>query len=94
MKGAGVRPDIGYAVSWDGAQLIVGALRKYGFNATSTQIRDYINGQRDYSGAFGLFDFATSPQRGLAEDGVIIGRWEPSQDRWIAASRPGGAPLK
>ena len=57
MKAAGIRPDIGYAVGWDGAQLFVGALRKYGFGATPEQIRDYIGSQRDYSGAFGKFDF-------------------------------------
>jgi branched-chain amino acid transport system substrate-binding protein len=94
MKAAGIRPDIGYAVGWDGAQLFVAALRKYGFGATPEQIRDYIASQRDYSGAFGKFDFVTSPQRGLNIDGIIIGRWDAAKDRWIAVSKPGGTPLK
>jgi branched-chain amino acid transport system substrate-binding protein len=94
MKADGIRPDIGYAASWDGAQLIVGALRKIGVGATAAQLRDAINAQRDYSGAFGRFDFAATPQRGIGIDGIIIGRWDPAKDRWIAASHAGGAPLK
>ncbi len=93
-KAAGIRADIGYAVSWDGAQLIVNALRKLGTDATAAQIRDYIDAQRDYSGAFGRFDFAATPQRGIGMDGIIIGHWDAAKDRWIAVSRPGGTPLK
>ena len=94
MKAAGIRADIGYAASWDGAQLVVGALRKIGLAATAAQIRSYLAAQRDYTGAFGRYDFAATPQRGIGIDGIIVGRWDPTKDRWLAVSHAGEAPLK
>ena len=31
--------------------------------------------------------------RGLTKDTIIVARWDPQKDRWIALSRPGGYPL-
>jgi hypothetical protein len=41
----------------------------------------------------GRYDFREIPQRGLNEESVIIARWDPHSDWWLAVSHPGGAPL-
>ena len=89
----GDRPDVGYAVAWDPTFLILGAYKKYGFGATPAQIRDSINGTTNYVGSFGPMNFKLAPQRGLTKDTIIVARWDPQKDRWIALSRPGGYPL-
>lgn len=92
FKPQGIRPDVGYAVSWDGTFLVLGAFKKYGFNATPVQIRDYINEQTNDVGSFGPMNFKLAPQRGLTKDTIIVARWDAQRDRWIAVSRPGGYP--
>jgi branched-chain amino acid transport system substrate-binding protein len=94
FKADNVRPDIGYAVSWDGTILAVEALRKYGVNATAKQIRDFINAQTTYVGSLGPMDFKTYPQRGLGKDTILVARWDPQKDRFVGVSKPGGVPLK
>jgi branched-chain amino acid transport system substrate-binding protein len=94
FKPLNVRPDIGYAVAWDGTVLVVQALRKIGANATARDIRDFINSQTAYVGSLGPMDFKTFPQRGLGKDTILVARWDPLKDRFIGVSKPGGIPIK
>lgn len=93
MKANGYRADIGFAVGWDGVFMVAAALKKFGTNATATQIRDFISATRDYDGAFGRFDYQATPQRGISIDGIIVAQWDPVRNRWIAVSKAGGAAL-
>lgn len=93
LDAQGAKPDWGNNNCYDGARLMVSALRKIGPNATATQIRDYIEGLRGWPGINGMYDFTAQPQRGLAQDAVVMVRWDPARDNWIALSKPGGAPL-
>ena len=89
----GGRPDWGNNNCYDGARLFVEALRKYGPQATATQVRDYVASQRNWPGINGKYDFVKQPQRGLSDESVVVVRWNPSSESWVAVSKPGGAPL-
>ena len=88
-----VQPDLGQASVWDSALFVVDALRKLGPDATSGQIKDYIQNLRGWPGIFGIYDFVNSPQRGLDISDVVIVRWNAAKTTWDGLSKPGGAPL-
>lgn len=92
FRAAGVRPDLANMLGWDSVFLMIEALKKRGTNATAAQVRDFIVSSR-FIGVNGNYDFKAHPQRGLDANGVIMVRWEPPKDTWIAVSRPGGKPL-
>lgn len=94
FKAAGLRADQGHTLAWDPAMLIISAYRKFGTEATATQIRDYLMGLQGWTGIDGVYDFHAVPQRGLNISSVIIVRWLKDKDRWVAVSKPGGAPFK
>lgn len=94
FKGQEGRLDIGYAVSWDGPMLVMQALRKIGLTATAAQIRDSINAQTAYLGLNGVMNFKVAPQRGLTKENIIVVRWDPQRDRFVAMSAPGGMPVR
>jgi branched-chain amino acid transport system substrate-binding protein len=94
LKSVGVdRPGAGEATAWDAAQIVVDALRRRGPDATPAQIRDHINGIRNWPGIFGKFDYQASPQRGVQGDWFINVRWDPDGSRFVPISKPGGASL-
>ena len=68
MRAAGItRPEAGDVITWDMMNIIVDAYRHLGTDATAAQLRDYINGIRNWPGIYGRIDFnETSPQRGDA----------------------------
>lgn len=80
-------------ITWDVAMMVTSALRERGPEASAAQIRDYIANLTDYPGINGVFDFKTTPQRGLTDDDAIITRFDPQQKAWVWLSKPGGAPL-
>lgn len=97
FKPTGVKPDVGQSLAWDPALLVVDVLKHVGLDASATKIRDYLNhigGKNPWVGIYGKYDFTASPQRGLGTAGVEMVRWDPSKEAWIAASTPGGHPLK
>jgi len=94
FKSAGVRPDYSNAWAWDPTMLILSALNKVGLEASASQIADYINGLRSWSGVDGQYDFQKIPQRGVGEDYTVIVRWVAGDNRWIGLSKLGGVPLK
>jgi branched-chain amino acid transport system substrate-binding protein len=93
LASQGAKPDWGNNNCYDGARLMVSALKKFGPNVTSTQIRDYVTQLKGWPGINGMYNFPAQPQRGLDQDSVVMVRWDAAKDNWIALSKPGGAPL-
>jgi len=89
MTALGSKPDM-QGQGWDTALIVSAALRKTGFNATAAQLRDAIDALQAFPGATGRYDFKAVPQRGLGVNGVIIQRWNPEKEAWVAVSKPGG----
>jgi branched-chain amino acid transport system substrate-binding protein len=93
FKPSGTRPDIGQALAWDPTMLVLDAYKKLGFNATAEQIKDFIDGQRNWVGINGVYDFHAVPQRGVGVGSVLMVRWDPAKDTWVGVSKLGGKPL-
>jgi branched-chain amino acid transport system substrate-binding protein len=92
-KDVGVKPDLGLALGWDAALIVVAAYQKLGTAATAEQIHAYIEALHDFPGILGVYDFTTGNQRGLTQKDLTIMRWDSKRDNWIAISKPGGEPL-
>ena len=61
------------------------------FRTAAICLRDAIDSTRNWPGILGRYDFVKSPQRGLDNNWVIIERWDPDKDAFVAMSKPGGA---
>lgn len=83
-------PTTGQNLSWDATMLVVDAYRHLGFDATAAQIRDYIEGLRDWAGINGFYDFRAQPQRGIAQGGMIVLQWDAAQRAFVRISGIGG----
>ena len=95
MKQQGVaKPDVAASIAWDVGRIVVEGYRKLGFEATPTQMRDYINNTRNWSGVLGIYDYKNSPQRGAQPQWLLMVRWDPDNSKFIAVSKLGGDPLK
>jgi branched-chain amino acid transport system substrate-binding protein len=92
FKAAGVRPDSGNNLAWDGTWIVIDALRHLGVKATATQVRDYIDNLHGWVGANGVYDFGDSEQRGIGINGLLIERWDPATRSFLAIARPGEGP--
>jgi branched-chain amino acid transport system substrate-binding protein len=90
FKALGLRPDHGNSVNWDATMIVVEALRKYGPEATSEQIHDFIETLHGWPGTNGLYDFRDGSQRGIGQLGALILRWDAAKKVYAVASRPGG----
>ena len=93
FRSTGIRPDIGSNQAWDGAQILIEALKKLGLNATPSQIRDYVVNLRGWSGINGQYDFQRYPQRGVGLEWLTMQRWDTAKDSWVGVSKLGGAPF-
>ena len=96
FKPLGIRPDVGQSLAWDPALIVIDAFKHLGLNATAAQIRDYIDGlsgAHSFVGIYGKYDYKARPQRGLDAAAVLMARWDPQKNSWIASSAPGGALL-
>ncbi len=87
FKAAGIRPDVGYAIAWDPAMLVVSALKANGLNATPEKLRTYLAGLRNWHGANGVYDFQAVPQRGVADKALVMVRWDAAQDTWNSTGK-------
>jgi len=88
------KPDEAYDAGWDAGLLVLDAFRSLGVNATAVQLRTYIANTKGWVGTRGPYDFRAYPQRGLSEASVVMARWNPPTDAWVAVSKPGGTPLR
>lgn len=93
FRAAGTEPDHARNLLWDPAWIVVGALRKYGPNATAAQINDYIESLHDWPGTQGRYDFRNGNQSGLDASDLVMVRWNAERKTWDAVSRPGGGRL-
>ena len=93
FKAAGTKLDNMSALAWDPANLIVAALRKVGTKASAKDIKDYLDSQTAVAGINGIYDFKTSPQRGLTVRNALVSRWDPAANTWTVVSEPTGTPL-
>jgi len=87
----GQRPDLLAAVAWDPMGLLTEILTKRGLSATPEQLRADVAATRDWPGTLGRYNFVATPQRGVSQNWVIMERWDPDKDAWVAISKPGGA---
>jgi branched-chain amino acid transport system substrate-binding protein len=86
----GEQPDVGYAIAWDPALILLNAYRKLGFNATAQQIRDYILSLSSWAGANGTYDFRTGTNRGMGPGSAIMVQWDAQKGTWFGVSKFGG----
>jgi branched-chain amino acid transport system substrate-binding protein len=93
MDAAGRKPDAAAVVSWDPALLLAGALEALPDGASAEAVRSHLAHFKG-AGVHGVYDFEKEPQRGIGTEDVIVTRWAPDQDRWLAVSQPGGTPLE
>ena len=94
FKAVGVHADVAQAIGWDPPIILLGAYKKLGVSATSSQLRDYLSDLHGFSGANGTYDFRDGSQRGLTEKNGIMVRWDAPRDTWAAISKFGGAPVR
>jgi len=85
--------DIIAAHVWDPGMMIVEALRKLGPAATGAQVKDYLDGQTNWAGVNGIYDFKKVPQRGLDVQSAVMTRWDAGKHAWVVVSKAGGSPL-
>ena len=92
MNAAHVHIDGVTGNAWDGASIVVDALRAIGPQATSEQLRSWIARQKAWPGIYGLYNY-TADMHGLGINDSLIVRWDPQKQTWVAASTFGGLPL-
>jgi branched-chain amino acid transport system substrate-binding protein len=93
FKRIGVRPDFATNLVWDPVMIMVAALRAIGPDATSEQLRAYIEGIHSWAGINGIYDFRAGDQRGVGQNAIDIQRWDPTLGDFVAVSKPRGFPL-
>jgi hypothetical protein len=86
-----MKPEAVDAIPWDAATLIVDAYRKFGTDATSTQIRDWILAQSNWPGVYGIYNFTNGSQRGINDSNALIFVWDATKSAPVIASKAGGA---
>ena len=89
-QATGQKPDLLSTIAWDPAMIVVAALRKYSANATSLQIKNYIENLHDYAGVSGHYDFRDGSQRGIGVNDLVVMRWDNTKQSWVAVSGLGG----
>lgn len=82
--------DAGCSYSSDGLLLYVDAINHLGNSATASQIRDYIQGLKDWPGVDGVYHFSTSDHRGITGANYGMVRYDQSSKLFVPASPLGG----
>lgn len=83
LQGASVKPNPMQAYAWDPMKITVTALQRLPANATSAQLRDYLETFHDIAGLFGVYDFRSGDQHGLDGSDSRFIVWDGSGSRWI-----------
>jgi branched-chain amino acid transport system substrate-binding protein len=84
------RGDLVHGVAWDVASVVITGLQQRRSDSPAA-LRDTIAAMSDFSGVLGKYNFRDAPQRGLTTKSVIMERWVPESDGWVAVSKPGGS---
>jgi branched-chain amino acid transport system substrate-binding protein len=90
FKAAGLTPNFPNTLAWDPALIVLDAYRHLGTKATGSQIRDYINGLHGFAGINGIYDFRAGDQHGIGQNGVVMVRFNASNDTFTAVSKRSG----
>jgi len=87
-------PENAIEVVWDPIMLTVDALRHLGPNPTASQIHEYLNKVKGYTGISGIYDFTAVPNRGLSGKSNVMAEWNEKKGEFVAVSEPGGEPIQ
>lgn len=90
ITSVGGHPSDAYALSWDPMQLLVGALKKEGVNASAKQILSYMQSLKNVAGIDGEYNTSILNHRGLVTSDLYVTTWNGSE--LTAVSGPGGSP--
>lgn len=90
VKAAGGHPGDAWGLSWDPAELLIGAIQHLGVKATAPQILKYMESLKNVPGLYGVYNFSTSNHRGLSTSDVYMTVWNGSS--FTPVSGPGGTP--
>ena len=94
VTAAGMHIDGVTGMAWDGAAIVIDALRAVGPDATGEQLRSWIASQKSYAGISGLYNLnQQNDMHGLGIDDLLIVRWDAQKQTWVPASKFGGLPL-
>lgn len=92
-KEPGARGGAQTMLSWDAANVIIGALRAIGPNASAEQLKNYIAGLHGWYGACCEYDFRGNSHGLTAKDGVVV-RYDTAKKAFVPVSRIGtGVPI-
>jgi branched-chain amino acid transport system substrate-binding protein len=95
MRAANVQPDVGHAIIWDSAMMVVDAYRRFGAAMTAAQLHDWIEGLHSWIGINGVYNFSSGDQHGMyGSTNEMLFRWDSNRQDFVGVSRPGGAPLR
>lgn len=90
---AGLRTEIASITTWDPLFITIDALRALGPTASAEQVRNYIANLHGWAGINAIYDFRGGNQRGISGSALVVDRWDPAKDDWIAVSQGGGGLL-
>jgi branched-chain amino acid transport system substrate-binding protein len=90
FKSINVTPNFPNTLAWDPALIVLDAYRHLGANATAVQIKEYINTLHGFAGINGIYDFRDGSGHGIGENGVLMMRYMPSSDTFVAVSKRSG----
>jgi branched-chain amino acid transport system substrate-binding protein len=88
FQDAGMKPEYLHTIAWDGAMLILDAIRKLGPSASGQQVRDFIQSQKNWNGILGVYDFSTTSQRGVGAAFNSVYRWDPAKSEILTVHMP------
>jgi branched-chain amino acid transport system substrate-binding protein len=94
VRSVGAEPDQITISAWDPTMLVVEALRKTGLDAPPSKLRDFLISLKGWVGVNGSYDFRAIPQRGIAQDAVVMVRWDAQKGDFLPTSRLAGVPLR
>ena len=78
VKAAGGHPGDAWGLSWDPAELLIGAIKHLGVKATAPQILKYMENLHNFAGIYGVYNTSTSDHRGLSAQDVYMTVWNGS----------------
>ncbi|NNN18551.1 MAG: ABC transporter substrate-binding protein [Acidimicrobiaceae bacterium] len=87
---AGGHPNDGWGLAYAPALMLIAALDHYGVNATSTQIKSYIESLSSFPNIYGVFHMSPDNHTGIDLQGVYMTTWNGTT--FVQASGPGGLP--
>lgn len=90
ITAVGGHPSDAYGLTWDPMQLLVGALKKLGVNASAKEILNYMQNLHGVAGIDGTYNTSVSDHRGLVTSDLYVATW--SGTGLTAVSGPGGVP--